>query len=124
MKRNLIILIVMAIAVPALIIVTQGFAQPTDGARAESEDQNGQEDDGDNETEDESPIPAGEATLTEAEAIAIAVAERGTQSKRVELERERRRLVYSIEMVDGSEVEIDADTGTIIEVEPPGSDQD
>jgi uncharacterized membrane protein YkoI len=79
---------------------------------------------GEKEGEDERPASASEARLTEAEAIAIAEAARSSTARYVELEREGGIVVYSIELEDGSEVELNADTGDIVEIELPGQDDD
>lgn len=78
----------------------------------------------DDEGEVESQASASEATLTRDEAIAIAEAETGSTAAFVELENENNTLVYSVELEDGSEIEIDASTGDILEIEGAGADSD
>lgn len=68
----------------------------------------------------ETPASAVDALLTEAEVMAIAQAERGSTVVASELEREGGVVIYSIELADGSEVEIDANTGAILQTEFPG----
>lgn len=72
----------------------------------------------------ESQASASDATLSQDEAIAIAEAETGSTAAFVELERENGTVLYSVELEDGSEVEIDANTGDILEVEGAGADGD
>jgi uncharacterized membrane protein YkoI len=79
------------------------------------------EDDG---NEFESPGSPADTALTQDDAIAIAESHSGSAAAFVELENEGGILVYSIELEDGSEVEVDANTGDILEVEGPGSDDD
>jgi len=76
----------------------------------------------DNETE--SVAAPSDTTLTQEEAIAIAEAETGSTTAFVELEKEGGFVIYSIELEDGSEVEIDANTGDILEVEGAGANDD
>lgn len=76
------------------------------------------------EGEVESPASASDAALTEDEAVAIAEAHTGSTAAFVELERENGMVVYSIELEDGSEVEIDASNGDIVEEEGAGADDD
>ncbi|MBC8172219.1 MAG: PepSY domain-containing protein [Anaerolineae bacterium] len=78
----------------------------------------------DDEGEGETPASSSDAALTEAEAIAIAEAERSSKATFIELEHEAGLVVYSIELEDGSEVEVDASTGAILEIEGSGSDDD
>ena len=124
-RRYVSILVALLFAAATLFVVTQGFAQPSGNPPEQdgdslSGDGDGEADDGEN----ESRLSPSEVTLSEAEAISIAESETGSSAGKVELERERRRAVYSIEMADGSEVELDADIGKIIEIEAPGSDND
>ncbi|MBZ0283123.1 MAG: PepSY domain-containing protein [Anaerolineae bacterium] len=80
--------------------------------------QNDTDDIGDNAT------AATEVTLTQDEAIVIAEAARDTTAILVELESEHGVNVYSIELADNSEVEVNANTGEIIEIELPSIDND
>lgn len=74
--------------------------------------------------ENEGSATAADATLTQDEAIAIAEAERNSTATAIELEREHGKVIYSIELADGSEVEVDANTGDILQIEGAGSDSD
>ncbi len=72
----------------------------------------------------ESQASASDAALSQDEAIAIAEDYTGSTAAYVELERENGTVVYSIELEDGSEVEVDGNTGDILEVEGVGADDD
>ena len=75
-------------------------------------------------SETESQVSASDVALTQEEAIAIAEAETGSTAAFVELERENSTALYSIELKDGSEVEVDANTGDILQVEGAGGGGD
>ena len=77
-----------------------------------------------NEGGSEGAVSASAVKLTEAEAIAIAEAKAHSTYTAVELESEDGVALYSIELKDDSEVEVDANTGVILQVEVPGSDGD
>jgi protein-disulfide isomerase len=63
-------------------------------------------------------------TQQQAEATALK-AYPGGKIKETELEKEDGGLIYSVEFTDDAEVEIDANTGKVLEVEYPGhSDKD
>lgn len=71
---------------------------------------------------------AAETGLSEAEAIEIALMEVPGEVQEVELEREDGMQVYEVEILTAEgvemEVEINADTGDILEVEADGKDCD
>ncbi|MCI0710267.1 MAG: PepSY domain-containing protein [Chloroflexi bacterium] len=99
----------------AVLVAAQDTAPSAEASGIQNGDDNG---------EAETPASASDAVLTEAEAVAIAEAERGSTATYVELERERGVTLYSIELTDNSEVEINANTGEVIEIELPGTDND
>ncbi len=72
--------------------------------------------------EEESLASPSEAALTQDEAVAIAEEYTGSTAAFVELEHEGGTVVYSVGLEDGSEVEVDGNTGDILEVE--GADDD
>jgi len=80
----------------------------------------GSGDDGDDasESQDGGAALQGQATLTQEEAEAIALAEYpGAKVRATELEMEGGVLLYSVELDNGAEVELDANTGDILPVE-------
>jgi uncharacterized membrane protein YkoI len=99
----------------AVLVAAQDAAPSAEASGIQNGDVNG---------EAETPVSASDAVLTEAEAVAIAEAERGSTATYVELEREHGVTLYSIELTDNSEVEINANTGEVIEIELPGTDND
>jgi uncharacterized membrane protein YkoI len=74
--------------------------------------------------EEESLTSPSEAALSQDEAVAIAEQYTGSTAAFVELENEGGTVVYSVELEDGSEVEVDGNTGDILEVEGAGADDD
>jgi uncharacterized membrane protein YkoI len=74
--------------------------------------------------EEESLASPSQAALTQDEAVAIAEEYAGSTAASVELEHEGGAVVYSVELEDGSEVEVDGNTGDILEVEGAGGDDD
>lgn len=114
--------ILLPLLIAALLILGISFAAlvtaqdaPSAPDTAETEDEAG---------EAEDPASASDATLTQDEAIAIAEAETGSTAAFVELENEGGTVLYSVELADGSELEIDANTGDILQVEGAGADDD
>ncbi len=101
------VLILVMLAGAALVTAQKLPSSVTPGQGANISDDSG----------DETPASPADAQLTEAEAIAIAEAERGSTATFVELEREGGLVIYSIDQADGSEVEVDASSGAIVEVE-------
>ena len=90
-----------------------GHVEATD---VQGEDNHGKSD-ADHEDEQEGAHLAAEAALSIEEAIAIASEEVEGRAGEVELEREGGRLLYEIEFDSGYEVELDASTGEVVEVE-------
>lgn len=68
----------------------------------------------DSTSQDDSKVSA---TITESEAEAIAATKSTSSIKKIELESEDTKATYKIEFEDGSKVEIDATSGTIIKSE-------
>ncbi len=86
-----------------------------DDDAVEHENENDGDDDGAD--EEEGAHLASEATISAEEAIAIASAKVDGVAGSVELERENGRLLYEISFDSGYEVEVDAETGAVVEVE-------
>ena len=86
----------------------------------------GTDNDDASETKDNSAALQGQAAITLEEAEAIALARYpGAKVVATELENEGGALLYSIELDNGAEVELDANTGTILPTESEaGSDSD
>jgi uncharacterized membrane protein YkoI len=102
-----------------LVVVAMGaityttFAQGTDGDDA-------------SESQDNGVALPDQAAITQEEAEAIALAQYpGTKVVATELENEGGTLLYSIELDNGAEVELDANTGTVLPAEAEtGADSD
>ncbi len=105
----LIALIVLGI-IGAVLVSAQDSRPAPDAAETET-----------NDGEADSPASPSEAALTQDQAVAIAEAYTGSTMAFVELENEGGVLKYSVELEDGSEVEVDANTGGILQVEGAGS---
>ena len=120
MKINRKILLPLLIA--ALLVLAVGAAVLVNAQDSQPGPDTGEADEVGGESESQA-LPA-DVTLTQDEAIAIAEAERGSTAAAVELEGEGGHALYSIELEDGSEVEVDANTGDILQVEGAGSDGD
>ncbi len=86
----------------------------------------GTDNDDASETQDNSTALQGQAVITQEEAEAIALAEYpGANVAATELENEGGTLLYSIELDNGAEVELDANTGAILPTESEaGTDSD
>jgi uncharacterized membrane protein YkoI len=70
------------------------------------------------ESQDNNPALQGQAGITPEEAEAIALAQYpGAKVVATELENEGNVLLYSIELDNGAEVEVDANTGTVLPAE-------
>lgn len=78
------------------------------------------------ESQDSGAALQSQAAITREEAEAIALAEYpGTKVRATELENEGGTLLYSVELDNGAEVEIDANTGTVLPAEAEtGADSD
>ena len=111
---SLLIAALLVMGVGAAVLVNAQDSQPGPDT-GETEEEGG---------ETESPASPSDAALTQDEAIAIAEAETGSTAAFVELENEGGSVIYSIELEDGSEVEVDANTGDILQVEGAGTDSD
>lgn len=107
--------ILVVTAVGGALVAAQDTTSPAGATIIQSSDDEG---------EKQTSASTSEAVLTEAEAVTIAEAERDSTATFVELEREGGIVVYSIELDDGSEVEVDATTGDILEIESAGSNDD
>jgi len=70
------------------------------------------------ESQDNGAVLQGQAAITQEEAEAIALAQYpGTKVVSTELENEGGTLLYSVELDNGAEVELDANTGAVLPAE-------
>lgn len=72
-------------------------------------------------------IPSGiQVTVSPSEAYKIAATKSSSQIKTIEMEVEDKKVVYKIEYQDGSKIEIDASSGSIVksEIKSESSDED
>lgn len=108
------VLMVLGISAVALAFAQNSGTVPDNGDTEISDDG----------AESEGFISPSAVKLTEADAIAIAETKSGSTYTAVELEQEGGVASYSIELKNGSEIEVDANTGSILQVEGAGSSDD
>ena len=100
-------------AIALLVVAAMGAMTYTTFAQG-----SGTDGDEASESQDSGAALQGQAALTQEEAEAIALAQYpGTKVVATELENEGGTLLYSVELDNGAEVELDANTGAVLPAE-------